>query len=86
MAAKAHSLIASGLDATCALFSRVYDAQPLNYMMDAIWYTPRVDRTQDLHATALGLSISGEMRAWADEGSGCLSRITRHGTAASILY
>jgi hypothetical protein len=54
--------------------------------MDAIEYTPRLDHTQDLYATALGLGISEEMRARADEGSRCPSRITRHGTAASILY
>ncbi|KAI4947752.1 hypothetical protein J4E91_006575, partial [Alternaria rosae] len=42
---------ASSLDATYALFSRFYGAQPLNYLLNVIEYAPHLDSTWDPYAT-----------------------------------
>ncbi|CAI9627901.1 unnamed protein product [Alternaria burnsii] len=49
---------ASGLDATYALFSRLYGAQPLNYMLNVIEYAPHLDPSWDPYATAFNVSKS----------------------------
>lgn len=49
---------ASGLDATYALFSRLYGAQPLNYLLNVIEYAPHLDPSWDPYATAFNVSKS----------------------------
>jgi hypothetical protein len=56
-----------GLDATYALFSRVYGAQPLNYMLNVIEYAPHLDPTWDPYVTAFNVSTNAKMRVCTDE-------------------
>ncbi|KAJ4982877.1 dj-1 family protein [Stagonosporopsis vannaccii] len=53
--------MASGLDATYALFSRFYGEQPLNYLMNVIEYAPHLDPKWDPYAATFNVSDSDGM-------------------------